>query len=160
VDVEETRLPGIGLRHDLATRAGRRVGVVSQMNGDRELFLYDKHDPDACQAVLHLAPEEAEALAELLGAPRVAERLARLREQVEGIATEGIVLGPESPYVGRTLGDARIRSRTGASVVAVVRNGEVTPSPSPGYHFHAGDKIIVVGTEDGVSAVAKLLTDG
>lgn len=160
VEIEETRLPGVGLRHDLATRGGRRVGVVSQVNGDRELFLYDKHDPDACQAVLHLSPEEAGALAELLGAPRVTERLARLREQVQGIATEGIVLGPESPYAGRTLGDARIRTRTGASVVAVVRNGEVSPSPEPGFRFRSGDKVIVVGTDDGVAATAKLLTDG
>ncbi len=160
VEIEETRLPGIGLKHDLATRTGRRVGVVSQLNGDRELFLYDKHDPDACQAVLHLSAEEAGALAELLGAPRVTERLARLREQVEGIATEGIVLGQESPYAGRTLADAQIRSRTGASVVAVIRNGEVSPSPEPAFRFRAGDKVVVVGTDDGVASAAKLLADG
>ena len=70
-------------------------------------------------------------LAELLGQPRVIERLARLREQIEGLATEGIYLEAGSPYVGRTLADAAIRSRTGASVVALVRDGEVTPSPAP-----------------------------
>ncbi|WP_298455254.1 cation:proton antiporter regulatory subunit [uncultured Cellulomonas sp.] len=160
MDIEETRLPGVGLRHELAIRGGRRVGVVSQVNGDRELVLYDQHDPDACQAVLHLTPEEASTLAELLGAPRVTERLARLREQVEGIATEGLVLAPESPYVGRTLGDAQIRTRTGVSVVAVVRHGEVSPSPAPTFRFVAGDKVIVVGTDDGVAAVHRLLADG
>jgi TrkA domain protein len=160
VDIEETRLPGVGLRHDLSVRGGQRVGVVSQVNGDRELVLYDQDDPDACRAVLHLAPEEAGMLAELLGAPRVNERLARLREQVEGIATEGVVLAADSPYAGRTLGDAQIRSRTGASVVAVVRHEEVTPSPTPSFRFRAGDKVIVVGTDDGVAAVARLLADG
>lgn len=160
MDIEETRLPGVGLRHDLVIRGGQRVGVVSQVNGDRELVLYDKHDPDACRAVLHLASDEAGMLAELLGAPRVSERLARLREQVEGIATDGIVLAPGSPYVGRTLGDAQIRSRTGASVVAVARNGEVSPSPTPSFRFAAGDKVIVVGTDEGVAAVARLLSDG
>lgn len=160
MDIEETRLPGVGLRHDLTIRDGQRVGIVSQVNGDRELVLYDRHDPDACQAVLHLSAEEAGTLAELLGAPRVAERLARLREQVEGIATEGLVLGPESPYAGRTLAEAQIRSRTGASVVAVVRHGDVSPSPTPDFRFNAGDKVIVVGTDDGVAAVARLLTDG
>ena len=160
MDIEETRLPGVGLRHDLSVGGGQRIGVVSQVNGDRELVLYDKHDPDACRAVLHLHPDEAAMIAELLGAPRVSERLARLREQVEGIATDGIVLGPGSPYVGRTLGDARIRTRTGASVVAVVRQAEVTPSPTPSFRFLSGDKVIVVGTDDGVAAVARVLADG
>ena len=160
MEIEETRLPGVGLRHDLSVGGGQRVGIVSQVNGDRELVLYDRHDPDACRAVLHLASDEAAMLAELLGAPRVSERLARLREQVEGIATEGIVLPPESPYVGRSLGDAQIRSRTGASVVAVVRHGEVTPSPTPSFQFMSGDKVIVVGTDDGVLEVARLLTAG
>ena len=48
MEVEETPLPGIGLRHDLVVRAGQRLGVVSQVNGDRELVLYDREDPDAC----------------------------------------------------------------------------------------------------------------
>jgi TrkA domain protein len=160
VDVEETRLPGVGLRHDLTTRGGQRIGVVSQVNGERELVMYDRHDPDACRAVVHMSAEEAGALAELLGAPRVVERLARLREQIEGIATEGIVLTEGSPFVGRTLGDAQIRTRTGASVVAVVRHGEVFPSPAPSFRFGTADKVIVVGTDDGVAAVAHLLAHG
>ena len=160
MDIEETRLPGVGLRHDLAVRDGQRVGVVSQVNGDRELVLYDQDDPDACRAVLHLTPDEAGMLAELLGAPRVIERLARLHEQVEGIATEGIVVGPGSPYAGRTLADAQIRSRTGASVVAVVRHDDVIPSPPPSFRFRSGDKVLVVGTHDGVAAVARVLADG
>ena len=160
MDIEETQLPGVGLRHDLSVGGGQRVGVVSQVNGDRELVLYDRHDPDACRAVLHLAADEAVMLAELLGSARINERMVRLRDQVEGIATEGIVLPPQSPYVGRTLGDAQIRSRTGSSVVAVVRHGEVMPSPTPSFRFMAGDKVIAVGTDDGVAAVARLLTDG
>ena len=158
--IEETRLPGVGLKQDLAVGGKRRVGVVSQINGDRELVLYDKRDPDACSAVVHLSAEEASTLAELLGAPRVAERLARLREQVEGIITEGVVLGPGSPWAGRTLGDSRVRSRTGASVVAVVRQDEVTPSPPPSFRFNAGDKVVVVGTAAGVAAVHELLAHG
>jgi len=160
VELEETRLPGIGLRHDFVTAHGRRVGVVSQRSGTRELVIYDPLDGDACQAVVALTAEEGEVLAELLGAPRVVERLARLREQIEGIATEGLVVEAGSPYVGRTLGDAAIRSRTGASVVAVFRAGELVASPRPDFVFEAGDRVVVVGTDDGVRAVADLLADG
>ncbi|NYD43587.1 cation:proton antiporter regulatory subunit [Nocardioides panaciterrulae] len=160
MDLEETRLPGIGLRHDFVTAQGRRVGVVSQRSGARELVIYDPLDPDACQAVITLTGQEGEVLAELLGAPRVVERLARLREQIEGISTEGLLVAEDSPFAGRSLGDAAIRTRTGASVVAVFRGGELIASPRPDFVFQAGDRVVVVGTEDGVHAVAGLLADG
>jgi TrkA domain protein len=158
MDIDETRLPGIGLRHDFVLRGGQHIGVVSQPNGDRELFLYDRVDPDSCRAVLHLKADEAATVAELLGAQRVTERLARLHDQIEGVTTQGVTLGAGSPYVGRTLADAEIRTRTGASIVAVVRAESVHPSPAPPFQFLAGDKVIVVGTDDGVDAAARLLT--
>ena len=160
MDLEETKLPGIGLRHDFVTAQGRRVGVVSQRSGARELVVYDPLDADACQAVVTLSSEEGEVLAELLGAPRVVERLARLREQIEGIATEGLAVAEGSPYAGRTLGDAAVRTRTGASVVAVFRSGELIASPRPDFVFQAGDRVVVVGTEDAVRAVADILATG
>ncbi len=70
---EEVRLPGVGLRHDFQTRSGRRVGVVSHRTGRRDLVVYDTRDPDACSEVVKLATDEADALAELLGAPRIVE---------------------------------------------------------------------------------------
>ncbi|NUR92910.1 MAG: potassium transporter TrkA, partial [Nonomuraea sp.] len=52
MEVEQTALPGIGLRHDFTTRAGRRVGVISHRTGRRDLVIYDQDDPDrACQTV-------------------------------------------------------------------------------------------------------------
>ncbi len=157
MEVEETRLPGIGLRHDLVTASGRRIGVVSQSTGARHVVLYDEVDPDAAAATVELTAEEADAVAELLGAPRITERLSRLREQVSGLATEGVPILPGSPYVGATLGDTALRTRTGASVVAVLRAGEAIASPRPDFRFQAGDRLIVVGTADGVARVRDLL---
>ncbi len=158
MDIDETRLPGIGLRHDFVLRGGQHIGVVSQPNGDRELFLYDRVDPDACRAVVHLKADEASTVAELLGAQRVTERLARLQDQIEGITTQGVELAAGSPFTSRTLAEAQVRSRTGASIVAVVRGETVLPSPGPELELRAGDTVIVVGTDDGVAAAARLLT--
>jgi TrkA domain protein len=156
--VEETLLPGIGLRHDFETAAGRRVGVVSHRDGRRELVVYDARDPDACIAQIRLTSEEADALAEILGAARVIERLAALRQQVEGLVSEEIPIRAGSAYDGRPLGDTRARTRTGASIVAVIRGGEVIASPGPDFRFGAGDVVVVVGTPQGVAAVADILT--
>jgi len=160
MEVEEVKLPGVGLRHDFECVNGRRIGVVSLKTGGRQLIVYGAKDPDAVEVSVDLDVEEATVLAELLGAPRVIERLNRLREQVDGLATTGIPLGEDSPYVGRTMGDAGIRSKTGASIVAVVRGDDVTPSPTPEFTFHADDRVIVVGTDEGVKAAAAILNPG
>jgi K+:H+ antiporter subunit KhtT len=158
LQVEEVRLPGIGVRFDLVTHRGRRVGVISHRSGRRELVVGDLDDPDACSATVTLTSEEADALAALLGAPRVIERLAALREQLVGLVSEQVTLPPVSPFVGRTLGDTAARTRTGASVIAVLRGNELIPSPDPGFRFQAGDGVVVVGTAEGVERVTQILT--
>lgn len=157
VQVEETRLPGIGLRHDFVTASGRRIGVVSHRTGRRDFLVYDENDPDACREVVKLTGEEAEALAEFLGAPRVVERLGVLNEQVAGLVTEQLRVDTGSRYDGRTLGETETRTRTGASIVAVLREGGAVVSPRPDFRFVAGDTLIVVGTAEGVAQVAEIL---
>jgi TrkA domain protein len=157
--VEQTALPGLGVRHDLVTEAGRRVGVVTHRNGRRDLVLYDREDPDACVASIPLTDDEAEALADFLGASLMLGQLAGLRQQAAGLLTEQVPIQPSSPYVGRRLGDTRIRTRTSASVVAVLRDREVIPSPGPEFVFAAGDVVVVVGTRDALDAVMRILAD-
>jgi TrkA domain protein len=160
VDVEEIALPGIGLRYDFATRSGQAVGVVCHRSGRRDLVIYDQDDPDASRNVLQLTDDEGDVLAELLGAPRIVERLADLHKEVEGLLSEQFPILPGSPYDGRTLGDTKARTRTAASIVAVVRGGQVHASPRPDFRFVAGDIVVVVGTREGADAVARLLASG
>ncbi|MDQ5855249.1 MAG: hypothetical protein M3302_02785 [Actinomycetota bacterium] len=107
VEVEETRLPGIGCGTTLSPRRDARNGV-------RHVAIYDEEDSDPCEATVELTSEESEVLAELLGAVRPAARAG------EGLVTEGLPIAAGSPFVAGTLGDTAIRTRTGASVVAVL----------------------------------------
>ncbi len=160
VEVERTALPGIGLRHVFSTGHGRRVGVVSHHTGRRDLVIYRRDDPDSAADSVVLTVEEANALAELLGGARIVERLAELREQAQGLVSEQVPVATGSPYDGRALGDTRARTRTGASIVAVVRDGHVVASPRPDFVFRAGDIVLVIGTGEGTAAVAELFTRG
>ncbi len=157
IEVEEVSLPGIGLRHAFVTRQGRQVGVISHRTGRRDLLVYDTRDPDACSEAVALTTEEADMLAELLGAPRIVERLGSLREQAAALVTEELPIEPGSAYAGRTLGDTRARTLTGASVVAVLHGDAVIASPAPDFRFEPGDRLLVVGTPDGVERVAGIL---
>jgi K+:H+ antiporter subunit KhtT len=160
VDVERTALPGIGLQHVFTTARGRRIGVISHRDGRRDLLVYDKEDPDTCVLTVGLTIEEANALAELLGTARIVERLADLHRQVAGLVSEQIPITSGSPYDGRPLGDTQARTRTGASIVAVVRDGDVVASPRPDFVFRSGDIVVVVGTAEGTTAVADLIATG
>jgi TrkA domain protein len=66
---EGTRVPGIGVRHELETDAGDRLGVLVNDRGGLELVVYDHADPDACSLVLRLSDAEVRRLRELLDKP-------------------------------------------------------------------------------------------
>ncbi|NUW39000.1 cation:proton antiporter regulatory subunit [Nonomuraea rhodomycinica] len=160
MEVEQTALPGIGLRHEFTTQSGRRVAVISHRSGRRDLVIYDKGDPDRACETVKLNDEEAEALVELLGAPRIVQRLNQLHQQVEGLVSVQLPVPPTSPYAGRPMGDARVRTRTGASVVAVVRGPQVVTSPGPDFGLAANDIVVVVGGADSTAEVADILAHG
>lgn len=160
MEFERWELPGIGLQHVMTTARGRRIGVISHRSGRRDLVLFAADDPDTTVETVVLTVEEADAVAELLAASKIVERLADLERQVEGLRTQRFVIAPGSPYDGRTLGDTRARTRTSASIVAVVRDREVHASPTPDFQFHAGDVVVVVGTGEGTAAVAAILAEG
>jgi TrkA domain protein len=160
MDVKRTDLPGIGTSHVVTTARGRRIGIVSHRSGRRDLVVYAKEDPDTSVVSVALSADEANAIAEYLGTARIVEQLAEMQRQVAGLVTEQLVIAPGSPYDGRTLGDTRARTRTGASIVAVVRGNEVIASPRPDFGLLARDLIVVVGTAAGAEGVATILTDG
>ncbi|MFI5954714.1 cation:proton antiporter regulatory subunit [Cryptosporangium sp. NPDC051539] len=155
--VEQRALPGIGVCQDVVTRKGRRIGVLTHRDGHRELVIYDVDDPDAASDTIPLSGDEANALAELLGAPQLVRHLAELQQQVVGVLTEQLPILEGSRFAGRALGDTQARTRTGASIVAVLRQGEVVASPGPSFVFAPGDMMVVVGTREGVDGVAAIL---
>jgi TrkA domain protein len=158
VNVEVTPLPGIGVRKDFALRNGRRVGVVAHRDGKIDLIVAKPDDPDACLAELPLTTDEAATLANLLGAPQLVAQLREEHRDLPGIHTRQIPVGV--PFDGRTLGDTAMRTRTGVSVVAVMRAGQVHPSPGPDFTLTAGDLLVAVGTSEGLDNAVKILAKG
>ena len=157
MEVFETRLPGVGVRYEFKTTEGDRIGVVVRRDGRRDLVLYDERDPDSCRDIVTLSSRESAALVELLGGTKLTERLTELRHEVEGLAIEWVAMPPEGGLTGRTIGDARIRAETGASVVAVIRGEASVPGPGPDFELLPGDVILVVGSAQSVRDAASRL---
>ncbi|WP_433656336.1 cation:proton antiporter regulatory subunit [Nocardia sp. CA-128927] len=160
MNVDVTALPGIGVRKDFEVRSGRRIGVVAHRDGDIDLIVSKMDDPDACAAQIPLSTDEAAVLANLLGAPQLVAKLNDEHSDLPGITTRQLPIADGSPYEGRTLGETAMRTRTKVSIVAVMRAGQLHPSPGPDFTFTSGDVLVVVGTPDGLDAAAKILTHG
>ncbi len=158
--IDESRLPGVGVRHEFTTVRGERVGVLTRNSGDRELLLYDREDPDSCERSLRLADADAETLGELLGLSQLVQHFGAVREAVGDLVIEWIPIEEASPFAQRTIGETEMRTRTGVSIVAVLRGNSATPAPTPDFQFKAGDIVIAVGTLEGVSAAGALLGVG
>lgn len=157
VDVTEVLLPGVGLRYEFALEEGQRLGVVARRNGEFEFVAYDRADPDRSRNLFRLTPDEADAITEILGAPRIAERFADLTREIPGLHAGQVQLPAGSSYADRTLGDTKARTRTGASIVAIVRGDTVIASPGPSQPLQAGDVLVVIGTERGITGVEHIL---
>lgn len=159
-EINEVKLPGVGVRFEFETADGNRIGVISHRSGLREIYASRRDDPDEFRRVLGLSPDDARTLAELLGATRVAQQLAELQQRVEGLVIDWLPVRQDSPYLGRTIGDARLRTRTGVSVVAIVRGEQAVPAPGPEQQLEGGDYLVVVGTARGVEQAVELLRAG
>ncbi|MFI9544204.1 cation:proton antiporter regulatory subunit [Streptomyces sp. NPDC052016] len=157
MDVTEVLLPGIGLRYEFTNHEGDLVGIVAARTGYFELVVYVGGDPDEARPVVRLDSQEADTVAEILGAPRIAERFADLTKEVPGLVSGQVEVRPRSPFANKPLGRTRARSRTGASIVAIVRGEDVIASPTPDQVLRAGDVLVVIGTDEGIAGVEQIV---
>ncbi len=157
MDLEETLLPGVGVRYELRTHAGEVIGIVIGREGSAEIAVYDRRDPDRARSVLRLDPEEVGTVAELLGAPRLTQRFADLSREVPGLRSGRFPVEADSPFAGLPLGDTRARTLTGCSIVAIVRGPDVVPSPGPADRLRAGDVLVAIGSGAGLEQLDRRL---
>lgn len=150
-----TTLPGVGVQYDYTTESGQHISVVVHHDGRRFIGFYERDDPDSCQLSVPLTPQEATALAHLIDAAPIDA----VRTEGIDLVTEHIPLGSR-PLRGRLLGDTRARTRTGASIVAVLRTHSAHPSPGPDFRLAIGDTLVVVGTREGVDALSEIIAEG
>ncbi|MFC5853473.1 cation:proton antiporter regulatory subunit [Streptomyces chlorus] len=150
-----TPLPGIGVKYDLTTREHQHLSVIAHRDGARTVNVYRSDDPDACAQSLRLNVAESAALIDALTPAHHSPNLLHTTDL--GLVAERIELSAASHWNGRVLGETRIRTDTGASIVAVLRRAEAIPSPTPDFRLAGGDTLIVIGTREGIETAAEIL---
>jgi len=81
----------------------------------------------------------------------------QLRKALGATRLEIVALGPAWPAAGRSLEALALRSRGGASVLAVVRDGKPTVSPAGDFVLVRGDQVLLLGDEPAVERSLEIL---
>jgi TrkA domain protein len=154
--VNETELPGVGTRFAFESDDGRTLGVIHHHDGRREVFVMDHDDPDCVMVSVSLEEGEAHLLADLLGGIAVTREVATLAHGVAGLTVDWVRI-PEGPTSGVTIGHLQVRTRSGASIVAVLRGDDAHAAPGPEFVLEEDDVVLVVGTAAGARSARSLL---
>lgn len=78
-----------------------------------------------------------------------AERSRMLRDLLHAahnVEVRWLSVAPGSPLADRTLAESALRSKTGVSVVAIVRDGKLVGNPGSGDALLPGDRVAVIGS--------------
>jgi len=81
-----------------------------------------------------------------------------LLDATNSIEIKWFSLPPDNPLVGQTLANANLRSRTGASVVAILRERQLMANPKSMTAFQPGDRIGLIGDKEEIDTAEKLFS--
>lgn len=149
MEVKMADLPGVGKKISFQTAEKQKIVLIIHHSGKRDLYFFQDNDEDEADYFLTLTSEETREMgAQLLGAayqPVDDDKVEIFQKQ---LVMEWIKLTPESPFVNKEIGKSRIRSHTGASVIAVMRDDDVIMSPDVNLVLKAGDTVMAAGVID------------
>ncbi len=86
------------------------------------------------------------------------EKIGRLAALFAAATVDNVQVQPDHPCVGRTLANLNIRKATGASVIAIVRNGSAVTNPGPDLSLQADDILVLLGSHQELDKAVELLT--
>ncbi|MFB6183166.1 MAG: TrkA family potassium uptake protein [Haloarculaceae archaeon] len=150
--VEDARTVVLALPDDTATEFA--ILVVRDLNPEAELVVRAQ-ETENVQKMYRAGADYVLALARVTGRMLAStvldEDVLSYDQHVE------VVRMDVGSLAGETIADARIRERTGCTVVAVERDGTVVTDLGPDFVFESGDDVIVAGPDTGVAEFGTLV---
>ncbi|MEX1020710.1 MAG: cation:proton antiporter [Litorilinea sp.] len=152
------------LRPDLHIVA--RVESIEEMEKLHEMGVYEVVQPEfeagmelTRQALLHLkfSAQEIQRFTDgvrqdlygpLYHAQNAYDMVATMQNAQRLMELEWMKVPESSPMIGESIQELDVRSRTGASVVAVLHAGDLITNPNPDYAFDNGDMVAILGNHE------------
>jgi len=136
------------------TVTGYGTLVARDLNPDVEV-LARAEETENVQKIYRAGADYVLALATVSGRMLASQLLER--EEVVSMDKQVEIVRTTAPaFAGQTLADVDVRSRTGCTVVAVERDGEILTELGPDFRFERDDHVVVAGTDDDVNRFTTL----
>lgn len=152
-DVEDARTVILAIPDDTLTEFA--ILVVRDLNPDIELIARAE-ETENVQKMYRAGADYVLSLATVSG--RMLASTILKDEEVMSLDKQVEVLRTHAPgLVGRTLGGADVRARTGCTVVGVDRDGEMITDLGADFRIEEGDELVIAGTDEGANRFMETL---
>ena len=117
--------------------------IVLHQTGKREIYHFEP-DQTVPGEVVELTADEAQQIGSILS--QTAFEVDPSRELVmKELTIEWLLLPTGHALISQTLRDSAIRQKTGASIVAILRNEQAIINPDPDEVLQSEDTLVVIG---------------
>jgi TrkA domain protein len=160
--IRETPLPGIGNKFEITTRSGDKLVVIVHDDGRRELYHFYYDDPDDSISMITLDDNEARQVSAIIGGMAYKPKAVETMEvALDDLVIEWFKVEPNSPWIGKTIGELEVRKKTGASIMAIIEPEHAKQiNPGADAVISANSTVVVMGERFHIQAFKKLMLQG
>jgi TrkA domain protein len=157
MEIKISDLPGIGKKYALKTINSGHLVIILHQQGMREFYHFKDQDDDEAEYSFQLTDEEARQVgAIMLGVDYQPVADDRMELFLRNVRMEWIKVRPDCTLAGKRIDEARIRSRTGCTIIGIQRAGDVIGSPDISEVIRSGDTLMAIGKRDQVKTLETL----
>lgn len=155
--VRESDLIGIGKKFQIETEAGDNMVVVIHDDGRRELYRHDDEDNET-HCVMTLSDEESRQVAGIIGGLSYKPKaLETIEVALDDLRIEWYKVEASNDGVNKSIGELGVRQKTGASIIAAIKNSDTIINPGPDYVIEPGATLVIAGKAKNIKLLKELL---
>ena len=155
--VRESDLIGIGKKYQIETEAGDNMVVVIHDDGRRELYRSEENDHET-HCVMTLSDEESRQVAGIIGGLSYKPKaLETIEVALDDLRIEWYKVGDSNDGVNKSIGQLEVRQRTGASIIAAIRDEDTVINPGPDYVIMSGVTLVIAGKRNNIKLLKEIL---
>jgi len=150
-------LCGVGTKYEIEVQDGK-VAVIYLESGGIQLYVLESGSKKPCCVTLTV--DEARRIGSILMGSILEKEEEGVEVSLPGVADLRIAVHMyqvPKKISGKSIGELKIRSTTGATVIAVLKKDRRIVNPNPETVLEEGDTVVVIGEKNHIEKFEKLI---